>query len=96
MTGAGRLAVTTTPPGAAVWLLVGVTDTMALEGIEAGRDYDLKVTKDGFAPAFLRFAADDWRAGGDPALPLSAAPKKATLERTVELVPAPRTSGKVR
>ncbi len=95
VSGAGRLAVTSTPPGAAVWLLVGVTDTMELDGIEAGRDYELKVTKDGFAPGFVRFAADDWRAGGDPALPLSAAPKRPLLERTVELAAAPR-SGKVR
>ncbi|HVV87229.1 MAG TPA: protein kinase [Kofleriaceae bacterium] len=88
--GAGRLSVTSTPPGAAVWLLVGVTDTMELEHIEAGRDYDLKVTKDGFLPGYVRFGAEEWRAGGDPELPLAAAPKKAVLERTVELVPAPK------
>jgi outer membrane biosynthesis protein TonB len=93
--GSGRLAVTTTPPGAAVWLLVGVSDSMSLDGIEAGRDYELKVTRDGYLPGFVRFAAEEWRAGGDPALPLSAAPKKSALERTVELVAAPR-SGKAR
>ena len=88
--GNGRLKVAATPPGAAVWLLVGVTNTMELSGIEAGRDYELKVTKDGFVPGFVRFGAEEWRAGGDPALPLAAAPKKAVLERTVELVAAPR------
>ena len=93
LAGAGKLTVTTTPPGAAVWLLVGITDTMELDGIEAGRDYELKVTKDGFAPGFIRFAAEEWRGGGDAALPLSAAPKKSVLERTVELVAAPRGSG---
>ncbi len=87
--GSGTLHATSTPPGAAVWLLVGVTNTMSLSGIEAGQSYELKVTKDGFLPGYVRIAAEEWRQGGDPRLPLSAAPKRERLERSVELTPAP-------
>jgi len=87
--GSGTLHAVSNPPGAAVWLLVGQTNKMALAGIEAGRDYELKVVKDGFLPGFVRIAAEEWRYGGDPRLPLSAAPKRETIERPVELVPQP-------
>jgi hypothetical protein len=88
--GSGTLHATSKPEGAAVWLLVGVTNTMSLTGIEAGQSYELKVTKDGFLPGYVRIAGEDWRQGGDPRLPLSAAPKRARIERTVELTPAPK------
>lgn len=88
--GRGRLKVETTPAGAQVWLFVGTTNTMALGGIEAGRDYEFRVVRDGHAPAYVRIAADEWRDGGDPAVPLAAAPKKKELERNVVLTPAPR------
>ena len=61
-----------------------------LSGIEAGQSYELKVTKDGYLPGYVRIAAEEWRQGGDPRLPLSAAPKRERLERTVELTPAPK------
>lgn len=92
--GRGVLHVESTPPGAAVWLLVGVTNSMDLEGIEAGRDYELKVVKDGFLPGHVHINAEDWRDGGDPKLPLSAAPKKAVMERAVTLTPAPHHRGR--
>ena len=51
-----------------------------------------KLTRDGYLPGFVRIAAEDWRNGGDPTLPLRGAPLHGTLERSVELVPTP--SGK--
>jgi len=94
--GRGRLKVETTPPGAAVWLFVGQTNHMELSGLTAGRDYEFKVVTDGFMPAYLRVAAEDWRAGGDPNLPLSAAPLKPSIDQRVELVPDPKKPGKPR
>jgi len=91
--GRGRIHVESTPAGAAVWLLVGITNDMELSGIEAGRDYDLRVQKDGFVPGYVRINAEEWRAGGDPRLPLSAAPKKPTLEKQVDLI-AERKKGR--
>ena len=88
--GKGRLSVTTQPPGAAVYLLVGQTNTMELSGVEAARDYEFKLTRDGSLPGFVRVAAEDWRNGGDPSLPLRGAPLHGSLERSVELVPAPK------
>jgi hypothetical protein len=90
----GTIHVETTPPGAAVWLFVGVTGTMSFKGLEAGRDYELEVVKDGYLPGHVRIAAEEWRDGGDPRVPLAAAPKKAVIERTVKLIPSPRESKK--
>jgi hypothetical protein len=87
--GRGVIHVESTPQGAAVWLLVGKSGSMKLEGIEAGRDYELKVVKAGYTPGYVHIKAEEWRSGGDPRLPLSAAPKHALLERTVTLVELP-------
>ncbi|MBK9033589.1 MAG: protein kinase [Myxococcales bacterium] len=94
--GKGRLSVTTDPPGAAVYLLVGQTNTMELAGVEAARDYEFKLTRDGSVPGFVRVAAEDWRNGGDPNVPLRGAPLHGSIERSVELVPAPTRPGKPR
>ncbi len=85
--GHGIVAVSSTPPGAEVWLLVGVTGSMQLTGIEAGKPYVLRVHKDGYAPIDVTLDAEAWRDGGSPDVPLASAPKRAVLERTVELVP---------
>ena len=87
--GRGVIHVESTPAGAAVWLLVGKSGSMKLEGIEAGRDYELKVVKTGYTPGYVHVKAEEWRSGGDPRLPLSAAPKHAVIERTVTLVELP-------
>jgi hypothetical protein len=92
--GRGVIHVESTPPGAAVWLLVGITPNMDLEGIEAGRDYELRVVKDGYLPGYVHIPAEEWRDGGDPRLPLSAAPKKAVMERSVTLTPSPKGARK--
>jgi hypothetical protein len=88
--GSGSLHAESTPAGAAVWLLVGVTNTVNLSGIEAGRDYELKVTRESHVPGYVRVTAEEWRKGGNPALPLSAAPKHDVVHKSVELVPAPK------
>jgi hypothetical protein len=90
--GSGSLRATSKPEGAAVWLLVGVTNSMELQGIEAGQSYELRVQKDGFVPGYVRITGEEWRRGGDPDLPLSVAPKREVIERNVELVPAPKKS----
>ena len=82
--------VESTPPGAEVWMLVGITPQMDLTGIEAGRDYTLRVDKDGYAEVPVHILAEEWRDGGDPRMPLSAAPKKAEIDRDVTLVPVPK------
>ncbi len=90
--GAGSLHAESKPAGAAVWLLVGVTNTMELSGIEAGQAYEVRVSKDDHVPGYVRITAEEWRQGGDPGLPLSAAPKREVIERSVELVPAAKKS----
>jgi serine/threonine protein kinase len=90
--GSGSLHATSKPEGAAVWLLVGITNSMELSGIEAGQSYELRVTKDGFVPGYVRITGEEWRQGGDPNLPLSAAPKREVIDKTVELVPATKKS----
>lgn len=91
--GHGVIAVTSSTPGATVWMLVGTTNTMQLAGIEAGRAYTFRVQKDGYAPITVELAAEAWRDGGDPAVPLASATKLAALERSVELVPLATGSG---
>ena len=87
--GSGTLHAESKPAGAAVWLLVGQTNTMELSGIEAGQAYELRALLDGFLPGYVRVTAEEWRQGGDPRLPLSAAPKREVIERSVELSPSP-------
>ncbi|MDQ3368374.1 MAG: protein kinase [Myxococcota bacterium] len=87
--GRGPLHIETTPPGAEVWLFVGMTDQVELAGIQAGLGYELRVIKDGFRPAYVAVAPDDWRDGGDPNLPINAARKKPVLEKAVTLEPDP-------
>lgn len=91
--GSGILHAESKPQGAAFWLLIGNNTTNTLKDIEAGRDYELRVIKEGYLPGYIRISAEEWRHGGDPRLPLSSAPKHDVLERTVELVPAPKKPG---
>ncbi len=86
--GRGVMRVESTPPGAAVWLLVGVTPGMDLQGIEAGRDYELRVVKDGFLPAYVQIPAEEWRLDpNDKRASLASAKKKDVIERSVTLEP---------
>jgi serine/threonine protein kinase len=91
--GRGRLKVVTDPPGAAVYLLVGQTNRMEFDGLEAGRDYEFKLTRDGSLPGFVRIAAEDWREPTDPNLPGAVAKLRTSIDRAVELTPAPPVKG---
>jgi hypothetical protein len=64
--GKGPLSLSSDPPGARVWLLIGFTPRVVLGGLEAGRSVQVKVLKDGFHPAFASVTAEDWMmAGGE-------------------------------
>jgi serine/threonine protein kinase len=86
LTGSGPLHVESTPAGAEAWLFIGTTDTVRFSDLTAGRAYELEVVKDGFVPAHISIAADDWR-DGDAKTPIDQAKKKSTLTRSVDLVP---------
>ncbi|HEU0029144.1 MAG TPA: protein kinase [Kofleriaceae bacterium] len=93
--GRGPIHIETTPPGAEVWLFVGMTDQVQIQGIQAGVAYELRVLKDGFLPAYLSVAPDEWREpGGDPKTPINVAKKKLVLEKSVELQPDPAADKK--
>ncbi len=79
--GQGTIKVESVPAGAEVWLLVGTTPEMTLAGIEAGRDYEFKVLKDGYTPAFVAFKADSWYLSG------SDGPMRPILSERVVLEP---------
>ncbi|MCP4446075.1 MAG: protein kinase [Myxococcales bacterium] len=62
--GQGVIKVESAPDGAEVWLLVGTTPEMTLTGIEAGRDYEFKILRGGFKPAFAAFKTENWYLSG--------------------------------
>lgn len=84
--GQGTIKVESVPAGAEVWLLVGTTPEMSLAGIEAGRDYEFKVLKDGFRPAFAAFKAKSWYLSG------SEGPMRPILSERVVLEPDPEAA----
>ena len=88
-TGRGPIHVESTPPGAEVWMYLGVAGEATIEGIQAGLPYELRVLGDGYLPAFISITADEWRAGGDPNISINLAKKKPRLEKSVDLVPDP-------
>lgn len=86
--GRGPLHITSTPPSAEVWLLIGTTDSAELTGIEAGQAYELRVLKDGYRPGYISVSAEDWRdPKADPKEPLAVAKKRDAIEKSVELAP---------
>jgi serine/threonine protein kinase len=82
--GRGPIHVETSPTGAQVWLYVGVSDNMELGGIQAGKEYEFLLTKDGFLPGHGKVARDEWQ---------DEAGKKEIVEKVIELVPLPVGSG---
>ena len=92
--GRGPIHVESSPKGAEVWLYIGMTDQVRLEGIQAGRDYELRVLKDGFLPAYVSVTADEWRdPTGDKHASINAAKKKPLLEKSVALQADPSDHG---
>ncbi|MGE0400209.1 MAG: protein kinase [Kofleriaceae bacterium] len=87
--GEGPINIQTNPPGAEVWLLIGYGDTGMPFPTIAGRSYELRALMDGFKPGYASITDEEWRDGGNPNIPIDEAPKKATLEKTITLVPDP-------
>lgn len=83
--GRGILHITSTPPGAHAYLLVGFTPDVELRDVHAGRQYEFKIAKDGFTPGFVVIRAEDWKQGDG---------LKRGVERTAELAPLPPEQGK--
>ncbi len=89
--GRGPIHIESTPPKAEVWLYVGMTDQVRLDGIQAGKDYELRVLKDGYQPEYISITADEWRdPAEDPKVSINAAKKKPVLEKAVTLQPDPK------
>ena len=83
--GRGILHITSTPPGAHAYLLVGFTPDVQLRDVQAGQEYEFKIAKAGFTPGFVVIRAEDWRDGEG---------FHRAVERTAELAPLPAEPGK--
>jgi len=81
--GQGVIHVKSTPEGADAWLYLGNGGEVMIRDVIAGRDYELRVLRKDCMPAKVTIKAEDWRNGGDPRLPLAAAPKHGMIEKTV-------------
>lgn len=89
--GAGKIHFESDPPGAAVWLYIGVTGSIQFAGV-AGQPYELRALKDGFLPGYARISADDWRVtkNGEPVTgPIDSVAKKASIDVEITLTPDP-------
>jgi hypothetical protein len=82
--GDGYVHVESTPGDAEVWLFLGGGHG-EIGNVWAGRDYELAVVRPGYKTQHVTIAAEDWRDGGDPKIPIDSANKKAKLSRTIEL-----------
>ena len=83
--GRGIIHVTSEPPGAQVWLLIGFTPSATITGLEAGRDYEVKVLKDGFRPGFAAVKGEEWYLSGRPDGPVRPAiTREVALGRLAE------------
>lgn len=87
--GEGLVRLETTPPGAEVWLLIGYGNTSVPFPTIAGRPYEVRALMDGYKPGYAQVSAEEWRAGGDPNIPLDRAKKKEVIEKSIELVVDP-------
>jgi serine/threonine protein kinase len=72
--GRGHIRVESEPAGAQVWLLVGFTPDVKVDGY-AEVDYEFKVRRDGYLPGYITIAAKDW----------SASQEGNRISRSVEL-----------
>jgi hypothetical protein len=92
--GRGPIHVVSTPSSAEVWMYIGMTNNVELNGIQAGVAYELRVLADGYMPGYISVAADEWRDGGDPSTPINAAKKKSVLEKNIDLQADPNATPK--
>ena len=86
--GRGPIVVESVPAGAEVWLWVGTTPEMKLSNVEAGKDYEFKVLKDGMLPAYVAVKSADWYLSGE------SGPVHPSLHREVKLEPVPEPGAK--
>ncbi len=93
--GSGFVEITSEPADAEVWLFIGGGNARFNE-LVSGRDYEVRVVpKDaGYKTQTVVIKADDWRDGGDPRMPIDAAPKKAVVSKTVTPEPDPDAKSK--
>jgi hypothetical protein len=83
------------PCDAEVWLYIGLTDQVDMQGIPAGRPYELKLLVDGYLPKFVSITADEWRdPKGNPKDPIDMAKKLSAVEKSVTLDPDPNAPKK--
>jgi hypothetical protein len=77
--GEGSIHVTSEPPGAQVWLLVGITPGVDVS-VTAGAEYELELLKDGYLPGIVVVRAGDWKDAEDQSvsrsITLQRQPKK--------------------
>jgi serine/threonine protein kinase len=90
--GRGPIHVESTPSNAEVWMYLGMTNNVELQGIRAGMPYELRVLAEGYLPGYITVTPDEWRDGGDPNTPIDRAKKKPTLERTITLEKDPNAT----
>lgn len=88
-TGHGAIEITSTPPGAEVWMYIGMTNNVELRGIRAGLPYELRLLSTGYRPGFISVTVDEWRSGGDTSVPIDRAQKLAVFEKSIDLIPDP-------
>jgi hypothetical protein len=60
----GTLHVTATPDGASVWLLVGFTPTMRMEGVRADKDYSFLIVAEHHLPQAVTLKQSEWKDDG--------------------------------
>jgi serine/threonine protein kinase len=90
--GRGPIHIESTPANAEVWMYIGMTNNVELQGIRAGMAYELRVLADGYLPGYITVTADEWRDGGDPNTPIDRAKKKSTLEKAITLEKDPNAA----
>jgi len=86
--GMGQIEVSSSPEGAAAWMLVGFGPSAEIGGIAAGHDYEFRVLRAGYRPAFLSIKADEWLLSG------KGGPVVPRLEREVPLQAEAQPEGK--
>jgi hypothetical protein len=82
LSGRGGIAIDSSPPGAAAYLLIGFTPDVVFRGVEVGKAYELKVVREGYAPGYVVVREGDWWEPGGGLM--------RRLERRASLVRLPK------
>lgn len=90
--GRGQIHIESTPPGAEVWMFIGMTNNVALQGIQAGQPYELRVLADGYLPGYISVTPDEWRTNPNDKTPIDSAKKKSSIDKDVQLVADPNAA----